>query len=157
MIAPSLYLTAASAPAMRISNGGSGPLIADAVYVYSAALYNDGSAAPSVTLAPMDGILLQRSQPVAAPVSRVNGVTDAASYGAAIAPGEWVSVFGTAFSTASQIWTAGDFVNGQLPTSLGGVSVAIDGQPAYISYRSPGQINALMPADATIEIGRAHV
>jgi len=150
MIAPSLYLTAASAPVLRVSSGGSGPLIADAVYVYSAALYNDGSAAPSVTLAPMDGILLQRTQPVAAPASRVNGVTDAASYGAATAAGEWVSIFGTGFSTASQMWTAADFVNGQLPTSLGGVSVAIDGQPAYISYESPGQINALMPADATI-------
>jgi uncharacterized protein (TIGR03437 family) len=80
----------------------------------------------------------------------VNGVTDAASYGAAIAPGEWASIFGTGFSTASQIWTAADFVNGQLPTTLGGVSVAIDGQPAYISYVGPGQINALMPADATI-------
>ena len=150
MIAPSLYLTAASAPVLRVSSGGSGPLIADAVYVYSAALYNDGSAAPSVTLAPMDGILLQRTQPVAAPASRVNGATDAASYGAATAAGEWVSIFGTGFSTASQMWTAADFVNGQLPTSLGGVSVAIDGQPAYISYESPGQINALMPADATI-------
>ena len=150
MLAPSLNLTALSSPALRVSNGGSGPLIADAVYVYSAALYNDGSAAPSVTLAPMDGILLQRAQPVAAPASRVNGVTDAASYGAAIAPAEWVSVFGTGFSTGSQIWTAADFVNGQLPTALGGVSVAIDGQPAYISYVSPGQINALMTADATI-------
>ena len=150
MIAPSLYLMAASAPALRVSNGGSGPLIADAVYVYSAALYNDGSAAPSVTLAPMDGILLQRTQPVAAPASRVNGVTDAASYSAAIAAGEWVSIFGTGFSTSSLIWTAADFVNGQLPTSLGGVSVAIDGQPAYVSYVGPTQINALMPADATI-------
>ncbi|MGC9946495.1 MAG: carbohydrate binding domain-containing protein [Bryobacteraceae bacterium] len=150
LIAPALHLTAASSPALRIGNGGSGPLIADAVYVYSSSLYNDGSAAPSVTLAPMDGILLQRTQPAAAPASRVTSVTDAASYGAAIAPGEWVSIFGTGFGTATQTWTAGDFVNGQLPTSLGGVSVTIDGQPAYISYVSPGQINALMPADATL-------
>jgi len=150
LIAAGLHLTAASSPALRVSNGGSGPVIADAVYLYSAALYNDGSAAPSVTLAPMDGILLQRTQPAAAPASQVSGVTDAASFGAAIAPGEWVSIFGTGFSTKAQSWTAGDFVNGQLPTSLGGVSVAIDGQPAYISYASPGQINALMPLDATI-------
>jgi uncharacterized protein (TIGR03437 family) len=150
LIAPALHLTAASSPALRVSNTGSGPLIADAVYVYSAALYNDGSAAPSVTLAPMDGILLQRAQPVAAPASRVTSVTDAASFGAAITPGEWVSIFGTGFSSTTQGWTAGDFVNGQLPTSLGGMSVAIDGQPAYISYVSPAQINALMPADATV-------
>ncbi|MGA3042113.1 MAG: carbohydrate binding domain-containing protein [Bryobacteraceae bacterium] len=149
-IAQSLPLTAASSPVLRVSNGGTGPLIADAVYVYSAALYNDGSAAPSVTLAPMDGILLQRAQAVAAPASRVNGVTDAASYGPAIAPNEWLSIFGTGFSTTTQNWGPGDFVNGQLPTSLGGVSVSIDGQPAYISYVGPGQINALMPAGATM-------
>jgi uncharacterized protein (TIGR03437 family) len=149
-IASALPLTAASSPSLRVSDGGSGPLIADAVYVYSAALYNDGSAASSVTLAPMDGILLQRTQPATAPASRVTSVADAASYGAAIAPGEWVSIFGTGFSTTTQVWTAGDFVNGQLPTSLGGVSASIDGQSAYISYVGPGQINALMPADSTI-------
>jgi len=150
LIAAALPLTAASSPALRVSSTGSGPLIADAVYVYSAALYNDGSAAPSVTLAPMDGILLQRTQPIAAPASRVTSVADAASYGAAIAPGGWVSIFGTGFSTTTQTWTSADFVDGQLPESLGGVSVAIDGQPAYISYVGPNQINALMPADATI-------
>ena len=149
-IATGLPLTAASAPVLRVSNGGSGPLIADAVYVYSAARYNDGSAAASVTLPPMDGILLQRTNPVAAPASRVTQVTDAAGYGPAIAPGEWVSIFGTAFNTSAHVWTAADFVNGQLPTSLGGVSVTIDGHPTYISYAGPGQINALMPADATL-------
>jgi uncharacterized protein (TIGR03437 family) len=150
VIASGLPLTAASSPALRVSNTGSGPLIADAAYVYSAALYNDGSAAPSVTLAPMDGILLQRAQPATAPASRVTSVTDAASFGAAIAPGEWVSIFGNGFSTTAQTWSGSDFVNGQLPTSLGGVSVWIDGQPAYIEYAGPNQINALMPADATM-------
>ncbi len=150
VIAPALPLTAASSPALRVSNTGSGPLIADAAYVYSAALYNDGSAAPSVTLAPMDGILLQRAQPATAPASRVTSVTDAASFGAAIAPGEWVSIFGNGFSTTAQTWSGADFVNGQLPASLGGVSVMIDGQAAYIEYAGPSQINALMPADATM-------
>ena len=85
-------------------------------YVYSAALYNDGSAAPSVTLAPMDGILLQRAQPAAAPASRVTSVTDAASFGAAIAPGEWVSIFGTGSAPPRRSGPRADFVNGQLPT-----------------------------------------
>lgn len=150
LIASALPLTAASSPVLRLTNAGSGPLIADAVYIYSAALYNDGSAAPSVTLAPMDGILLQRIQPVAAPASRVASVTDAASFGAAITPGEWVSIFGTGFSTTTQTWSSANFVNGQLPTSLAGVSATIDGQPAYIAYVGPNQINALMPADAAI-------
>jgi len=151
-IATGLSLTAASAPVLRVSNGGSGAMIADAVYIYSAARYNDGTAADSVTLPPMDGILLQRTSPVAAPASRVTQVTDAAGYNSAIAPGEWVSIFGTAFNTSPRGWTAADFVNGELPTSLGGISVTIDGHPAYISYVGPGQINALMPADATLGI-----
>jgi len=36
-------------------------------------------------------------------------------------------------------------VNGKLPTSLDGVSVSIGGQPAYVYYVSPGQINAIVP------------
>jgi hypothetical protein len=49
-------------PYITIQNGGSGPLIADALYLNSSrTLYNDGSAASSVTLAPYDAILLQRT------------------------------------------------------------------------------------------------
>ena len=57
-------LTTASNPALQVQNGGSGPLIADAVYVYSAiAKYNDGTAVSQVTVPAMDGILLQRQTP----------------------------------------------------------------------------------------------
>jgi uncharacterized protein (TIGR03437 family) len=37
-------------------------------------------------------------------------------------------------------------VNGVLPQSLNGVSVSVGGQPAYVAYASPGQINALAPS-----------
>lgn len=68
-IATAVNLTAADAPILRVHNGGSGPLIADAVYVTSSALYNDGSPVTEVTLAPFDGILLQRdSDPSITPV-----------------------------------------------------------------------------------------
>jgi hypothetical protein len=54
-------LTAASNPTLVVQNGGSGSLIADAVYVYSAtARYNDGAAVSQVTVPLMDGILLAR-------------------------------------------------------------------------------------------------
>ena len=59
-----VYLTAPN-PYITIQNGSSGPLIADALYLTSSrSLYNDGSAATQVTLAPFDAILLQR-QPLA--------------------------------------------------------------------------------------------
>jgi hypothetical protein len=87
-----VYLTVAGAPFVRLHNRGTGSLIADALYVTSAALYNDGSPAPQVTLAPLDGILLQRQQPVSAPLSRVNSVANAASFQPAIASGGFVSI-----------------------------------------------------------------
>src|SRR5450759_632168 len=73
-------LTAAGTPILRVHNGGAGSLIADAVSVTSTARYNDGSPAPQVTLAPTDGIVLQRLHPLPAPGSRVNSVVNAASF-----------------------------------------------------------------------------
>ena len=37
-----------------------------------------------------------------------------------------------------------------LPTSLQGVSVTVNGMPAYVAYISPTQINVLAPDDATV-------
>jgi len=48
---------------LQVTNGGNGPLIADAVSISSASKLNDGSAATSVTLQPFDGVLLQRKTP----------------------------------------------------------------------------------------------
>jgi hypothetical protein len=60
-----LSLAAGGAPTLTLESGGSGPLIADAVYVYSSrARYNDGSAVSQVTLAPFDSILLERQKPI---------------------------------------------------------------------------------------------
>ena len=40
-------------------------------------------------------------------------------------------------------------VNGNLPTSLDGVSVTIDGKAAFVYYISPTQINVQAPSDST--------
>ena len=53
-------LAAADKPFVRVRNEGTGAAIADALHLRSAGRYNDGSAAESVTLEPMDGILLRR-------------------------------------------------------------------------------------------------
>jgi len=150
VIATGLNLTVAGAPFVRVHNGGAGSLIADAVYVTSAALYNDGSPAPQVTLAPFDGILLQRQTPLSPPTSRVNSVANAASFQPAIASGGFVSIVGTGFTNSSRSWTSSDFSGNNLPTSLDGVSVTINGKPAYVEYTSPTQINAIAPDDDTV-------
>ncbi len=53
-------LGTADKPFVRARNEGTGAAIADALHVRSASRYNDGSVAESVTLEPMDGILLRR-------------------------------------------------------------------------------------------------
>jgi uncharacterized protein (TIGR03437 family) len=58
--------------------------------------------------------------------------------------GEWVSIYGINLAGGTTTW-AGDF-----PTILGGASVTIGGQAAYLSYVSPGQINAQVPDVASM-------
>ena len=85
---------------------------------------------------------------VAQPAGVITGVVNGASFGAGFASATWVSIFGTNLAPSKDTW-GGDFVNGALPESLDGVSVSIDGKPAYVEYVSPTQINVLAPDDAT--------
>ncbi|MGA3188278.1 MAG: IPT/TIG domain-containing protein [Bryobacteraceae bacterium] len=80
----------------------------------------------------------------------ITAVANGGSFAPAIASATWVAIFGSNLSTSTYTWQASDFVNGALPTSLQGVSVTIDGVPAYVEYISPTQINVLAPDDATI-------
>ena len=75
----------------------------------------------------------------------VQGIVDVWSYAAGLAPGEWVTIKGMAFSAGSaRTWNLGGAL--QLPTTLGGVTVSFNGIPAALYYVSPTQINALVPA-----------
>jgi uncharacterized protein (TIGR03437 family) len=69
------------------------------------------------------------------------GVVPAYSTVTTIQVGEWVSIYGTNLASSTAIWT------GNFPTSLGGASVTIDGNAAFISYASPGLINVQAPND----------
>jgi uncharacterized protein (TIGR03437 family) len=79
-------------------------------------------------------------------VPLIAGVSNAASGQTAIAPNTWVSIYGANFAAAgfSDDWSK-SIVNGNLPTTLDGVSVSVGGNPAYVSFVSPGQINLLTP------------
>jgi uncharacterized protein (TIGR03437 family) len=87
---------------------------------------------------------------VASPVPAITSVTNAGSFQPGIAPATWLAIFGTSLSPTTYAWQASDFVDGQLPTTLQGVSVTIDGKPAYVEYISPTQINVLAPDDTTV-------
>jgi len=76
-------------------------------------------------------------------------VTNAAQATGGIAANTYVTIKGTNLAATKRSWATADFGSGgkALPTSLDGVSVTINGAPAYISYISPVQINLLTPAD----------
>jgi uncharacterized protein (TIGR03437 family) len=84
------------------------------------------------------------------PAGTITAVANAGGYQPGVASAAWIAIFGSNLSASTYTWQGSDFVNGALPTSLQGVSVTIDGVPAYVEYISPTQINVLAPDDATI-------
>jgi len=61
-----------------------------------------------------------------------------------IAPGSFATAFGQNLCSQTM---AGDWIApGQLPTTLGGCSMTVNGAPAMMQYVSPGQINFIMPS-----------
>jgi uncharacterized protein (TIGR03437 family) len=85
----------------------------------------------------------------AVPLPTVTGVISASAFGAfaAVAPGTWVEIYGSSLASTTTGWTAGNFTGNIAPTSLGGVQVSVGGQPAYIDYVSPGQVNAQLSSN----------
>ncbi len=69
---------------------------------------------------------------------------------ATIAPNSWMEIKGSNLGPAgdTRIWQSPDFVNNQLPTSLDGVGVTVNGVPAFVYYISPTQVNILTPPNA---------
>ena len=53
------------------------------------------------------------------------------------------------YTRSGGVWTSWDIVDSQLPTTLGGTSVLVNGKNAYMVYVSPGQINFLEPAGSS--------
>jgi uncharacterized protein (TIGR03437 family) len=71
------------------------------------------------------------------------GVTNAASYSpvtASVAPGEFVTLFGTGLAPSQQVATAFPF-----PRTLGGVQVLVNGEPIALYAVSPTQISGVLP------------
>lgn len=86
--------------------------------------------------------------PNAPEIARSGGVVNGATFQSGISPGSWFTIQGTNLSSVTDNWNNA-IVNGALPTKLDGVSVMVGGEPAYIAFVSPTQINALAPNVAT--------
>ena len=59
----------------------------------------------------------------------------------------YVEIYGTNLSGTTRTWTGADFNGVNAPTTLDGVSVTVNGRPAFIYFISPGQININTPED----------
>jgi uncharacterized protein (TIGR03437 family) len=94
----------------------------------------------------------------------ITSVDSASAYGnngvgySYFAGGSWLEIKGTNLADPTDPrltaavnpgqWTASDFNGVNAPTVLDGISVTIDGKPAYVWYLSPGQINVQAPEDS---------
>ncbi len=92
-------------------------------------------------------LILSSSGVPALPSIFPDGVISASEFGgySSIAPGSWVEIYGANLAAVTGGWTAADFIGNTAPTILNGVSVTIGGQPAFVGYTSPGQVNVLAP------------
>jgi uncharacterized protein (TIGR03437 family) len=78
----------------------------------------------------------------------ITGVFNAANDQPTIASATFISIFGSNLATTTDSWS--NFAGGNLPGSLDGVQVTINGIPAYVAFVSPGQINVIVPDDPTV-------
>jgi uncharacterized protein (TIGR03437 family) len=113
------------------------------------------------------GTVFRLQLPAVAPYVCSNGappviasVDSASAYGGYpyFASGSWLEIKGTNMADPNDPrlsaamnpgqWTSADFNGSNAPTSLDGISVAINGKPAYVWYLSTGQLNVQAPEDS---------
>lgn len=59
----------------------------------------------------------------------------------------YLELYGTNLSNTTRQWAGSDFNGSNAPTALDGVSVKVNGKPAFVYYISPTQININTPDD----------
>jgi len=85
----------------------------------------------------------------ASPVISASSIGNAADTASGIAANTFISIYGANLSPVSRSWAATDFSGTALPKALSGVSVTVNGKPAYVYYVSPKQVDVLTPVDTT--------
>lgn len=107
---------------------------------------NDGGA--EINTLNALGYIIVAPAVTALPSINTGGVVAHGTKSTTIAPGSWVNIYGTNLSTTTRFWNADtEIINGNLPTSLDGVSVKVNGKAASVYFISPGQINIQAPDD----------
>jgi minor extracellular serine protease Vpr len=118
------------------------------LYGEAGALMNLGPAGDQIFTATLPGFAPVEFDGFARALPAINdgGVVNAAPFqaGQGLAPGSYISIFGTLLSDANAIVTTPS-----LPVSLASVSVSFDGGglslPGHLHFVSPGQVNVQIP------------
>jgi uncharacterized protein (TIGR03437 family) len=81
------------------------------------------------------------------PAINKGGIVSSSAFGgfSKAARGTWLEIYGANLAQGRREWTSSDFVDGKAPTALSGTRVTIGGQPTFVSYVSPGQVNVQVP------------
>ena len=120
------------------------------VYVAALAANGDNTDRGDHTYTARYALTSPSAVPAPQPAIDTGGVFNAASFQPGVSAGSWVTIQGSNLAGNTRSWSAGDFEDGALPTQLDGVSVKIDGKPAYVAFISPAQINVQAPADSAL-------
>ena len=139
----SIQSVTVSDPSVRLSRSDAGFFNSQFVQPLPLTIQAAGDAAQQVKLTPMAGIY---AAAVAKPGVLIGRVT--AAFGPVpslhAAPRMIVSIYGQELATATEQAQALP-----LPEKLGGATVRVAGRPIGLTYASPGQINAVLPEDAS--------
>jgi uncharacterized protein (TIGR03437 family) len=93
--------------------------------------------------------VLTPASTVSAGIPTIQSVVNGASGTPGMESGSWVTINGTNFASSAQTWDNA-LIGTVFPTTLGGITVAIDGRPAPIAFVNQTQINVLAPATRTL-------
>jgi uncharacterized protein (TIGR03437 family) len=119
---------------------------------------NPGSQGRTGTIEVNDQSFLLNQDGLGSSRPLVNSVVNGQTFVPGAGDNAFITVLGQNFSQTTRTWGVADFttaplkvrrnqVNPFLPTSLDGLSVTVNGRPAYVQYISPGQINILAEND----------
>ncbi|HXP84145.1 MAG TPA: BACON domain-containing carbohydrate-binding protein [Bryobacteraceae bacterium] len=151
---PGCPWTASASPGatwVHITSGASG--IGSGSVGYSVDVSSVDTRTATIVIAGQAFTVSQVSGLPIGPVITPGGVADPWTYTKGIAPGAWVSIYGSNLANATQTWSP---TPGQtLATTLAGVSVTVDGIAAAPSYVSPTLVNVLVPSG--IHVGQVQI
>jgi len=120
------------------------------VYIAALAANGDNTSRGDHTYTARYTLTSPSAGPAPQPAISSGGVFNAASFQPGVSAGSWVTIQGSNLAGNTRSWTGDDFEGGALPTQLDGVSVKIDGKPAYVAFISPAQINVQAPSDSAL-------